>query len=120
MTSGAPVHTLPVRLETAITGTYTGDFQLQALSSIGSGQKDVTTAGTAEPLSSTSIPCRAIAIKAKSTNTGNIYVGDSSVSSSTGFILRGSESITLDIDDVSKVYIDADVDGEGVSFIYLV
>ena len=117
MATGAPDNTLPVRLQTAVTGTYTGDFNLKALSNVQSGQKDVTTAGTAEALTSTSTTCRAVAIKAKSTNTGNIYVGNSGVTSSNGFILRGSESITLDIDDVSKVYIDASVSGEGVSWI---
>lgn len=79
------------------------------------------TAGTAVQLNggtSISVPNgSALAVRAAGGNTGNIYVGDSGVSSSNGFVLGAGESVSMPIDDVSKVHIDSDNDGEGVSWI---
>lgn len=83
---------------------------------ITTGQKNVTTAGTAEVLASAS-NIKSIAIKAKSTNTGNIFVGTSTVSSTTGYILTANETVTLDLDSTSDIYINSSVSGEGVSYI---
>jgi hypothetical protein len=85
---------------------------------VGNGVTTVTTAGTEVALaSSTSI--KSVTVKALSTNTGFIYVGSSSVSSANGFELSSSETVSIDIDNLSKVYIDSSVNGEGVSYIYL-
>ena len=85
---------------------------------VGNGQKTVTAAGTAEALAaSTSI--HSVTIKALAGNTNNVYVGDSSVDSTNGFVLDSGESISLDIDNLADVYIDTDTNGEGVSFIYV-
>lgn len=45
-----------------------------------------------------------IVVKALSTNTAVVYVGDSSVTTSDGFPLSANESISLPVDDPSKVY----------------
>jgi len=91
---------------------------VKALGTVGNGQKTVTSAGTAEALgSSTAID--SITIKALATNTGNIYVGSSSVDDTNGFVLDAGDTVSLDIDNLADVYIDADTNGEGVSFIYL-
>lgn len=85
---------------------------------LGNGNTNVTTAGTRVPLSS-STAIKSVTIRAKSSNTGFIYVGSSSVSSSNGFQLSQDETVSLDIDNLSKVYIDSGVSGEGVTYIYL-
>jgi hypothetical protein len=86
---------------------------------VGSGKTTVTTAGTQVALSS-SLSIISVTVRALSTNTGKIYVGTSSVSSTDGFQLSASETVSIDIDDLAKVYIDSSVNGEGVTYIYLV
>lgn len=78
---------------------------------------NVTTAGTAVSLGSSQSLNDGVVIKANEANTGNIYVGDSSVSSSNGLVLEAGESVMVGIDDVSKVYIDSDNDGEGITYV---
>ena len=88
-----------------------------------SGQKTVTTAGTAVLLLAANTPTRTVIIKALASNTGDIYVGNVSddVSSSNGLVLDAGEGVSFDIDNSSTaIYIDSGVNGEGVSFIYLV
>lgn len=84
-------------------------------------QQNVSTAGTAEALNggtSLSIPDGAsLAITALPDNTDNIYVGDDSVSATTGDVLTAGASIELNVGDVSTVHIDADTAGDGVSWI---
>lgn len=90
-------------------------------------QKAVTTAGTQVPLSASVKNVWQVKIKALSTNTGLIYVGDSSVSASVGFELSKNEYIDLSsifakdnfIMDLSEIYIDSSVNGEGVSVAFL-
>jgi len=80
------------------------------------GQKDVAAAGTAVALS-TSQAIKRVTIKAKSTNGNLIFVGDSSVSSSNGYILAANEEISILIDNLNKVYIDSAANDDGVSYI---
>lgn len=85
---------------------------------VGNGKTTVATAGVATQLaSSTSIV--SVTIRALASNTNKIYVGSASVSSTNGFQLSPQETVSLDINNLSKVYIDADVSGEGVTYIYL-
>jgi hypothetical protein len=92
-------------------------------SAIGTGRKTVTSPGTAEKLVATATPCVAVTITALRGNTGVIQVGDASVKAAAGTQqgtpLQYLDSITLEIDDVSKIYIDATVANEGVAFTYL-
>lgn len=86
----------------------------------GSGQTTVATAGTAVALAS-STACRAVTIKALSTNTGLMYVSiDPSDADNTDFELSASEAITIPIDNLDRIRIDASVNGEKVSYIYVV
>lgn len=84
------------------------------------GRKVVTTAGTRVQLSSTSVPCKAVNITALSGNTGTIVVGGSTVvaslSTRSGTPLDKNDSCTVEISNLNKVYVDATVSGEGVSF----
>lgn len=85
---------------------------------VGNGKTTVTTAGTRVPLAS-STAVKSFTIRALATNTGLIYVGNTSVSSANGFQLSKSETVSLDLDNLSKVNIDSSVNGEGVTYIYL-
>jgi len=84
------------------------------------GQKDVGSAGTAEILVADA-ECFLIYIKAKESNTGNIFVGDSDVDSGTGYILTTTcpEVILKFNHNSDNIYLDAATDGEGVSYILI-
>ena len=89
-------------------------------SSLPVGSKTVTTAGTAVALVAVSTPCSKVYMTAKDTNTGKIYWGNSSVSSTNGdYIFPAGKLSPIEIDDVSKIYIDAEISGDGVKFTYL-
>lgn len=89
-----------------------------------STQKTVTTAGTAESLLASSPtggsfwPC--FTIVAKSTNTGQVYIGGSDVDNATNDGLDAGQSIEFSCTqgknsyDLSKIYIDVDTSGDGV------
>ena len=83
------------------------------------GKKTVTTHGYEVRLVGSSTPAVYVNIKALHANTGEIYVGDSTVDSTHGYILLKDEWIAFPVDDVYDVYIDSSVSGEGVSFLYV-
>lgn len=87
------------------------------------GYKVVTTAGTEVQLTTTSTPCSWVTVIALTSNTSQVSVGDSGVVAATGATERGvplfaGDSVTLPVNDVSKVYIDSRVNGEGVTYLY--
>jgi len=91
------------------------------ITTIGDGRKVVTTAGTREALAS-STPCKRVVITAETDNTGIIVVGGSTVVAATatrqGTPLYAGDSFELEIDNLADVYLDATVDGEGVTYTY--
>lgn len=91
------------------------------ITSIGHGVKTVTAAGTDVALAS-STACKKVTIQSQTDNTGLIAVGGSGVdateSTGTGIILYPGDSYEFDIDNLSDVFIDATVSGEGVRFTY--
>lgn len=96
------------------------------LKTIRSFKKTVSTAGVRVALTSTSTPCASFTVKALRANTGYIYIGDSTVSSSTCDGLAANESLPAAADpdqtrgfDLSLVYIDASVSSEGVCVKYV-
>lgn len=84
---------------------------------IASGSKNVTTAGTREALAA-STNCKKVVICAKSANTGIIWVGGSTVAAGTGIPLVAYQQIEISITNLSSIYIDSTVNGEGVTFNY--
>lgn len=82
-----------------------------------SGQKTVTTAGTAEALASTQALASGVFVKALAANTGDIYVGNSDVAAANGFVLAAGDLVFIEIDDLATVFIDAAENGEGVSYL---
>lgn len=86
-----------------------------------SGQKTVTTAGTAVALGSLLIN-GPILVKALDTNTGVVAVGNDGaddVTVSNGLRLLKGESVELAVNKLSEVWLDSAVNGEGVSWIKL-
>lgn len=78
--------------------------------------KNVTTAGTKVQLDN--IDCREVTVIARKGNTGSIYIGGSDVTSSNfGVELHANESFTFAVDNASIIYINASVNGEGVSYV---
>ena len=82
------------------------------------GELIVTTSGTALALGA-SLATKSIYIRAKSTNGGNVYVGDSAVDATTSqqIILAANDSVTIPISNRATVYVDAAVNGEGVDYL---
>ena len=81
-----------------------------------SGQKTVGTAGTAETLSSDTIE-HYVRIKALASNSGDVFIDGSDVSSANGYPLSAGEKIELPIRDLSNIYLDTATGGEGVKYI---
>ena len=83
--------------------------------------KTVTSAGTAERLDASDRLVRCVAVRAKPANTGSIYIGDATVSSSDPGVSPGDR---LDVRgdpylNLFDIFIDADTNGEGVDVWYL-
>lgn len=89
---------------------------------ITSGRKVVTTAGTSVKLIAVVTAIKEVVVTAETDNTSTIVVGGSTVvaaiATRQGTPLEAGDSITINIDDLSKVYIDSLVNGEGVTFTY--
>lgn len=88
-------------------------------SNIGVGNKSVAAAGTAEVLS-TSTKCQKVEITAFETNTGIIVVGGSGVVAAAatrkGTPLSPGNTLTLNIHNLAKIYLDTTVSGDSVSY----
>jgi hypothetical protein len=78
-----------------------------------SEQETITVAGTPQALGG-SVAMSRVTVQAMKTNTGKIYLGNSSFQYTE---LDAGEAIDINIDDLSKVWFDADVSGEGINFI---
>ncbi|MFA6271086.1 MAG: hypothetical protein WC657_07835 [Candidatus Paceibacterota bacterium] len=86
-----------------------------------SGQTTVTTAGTEVQLNANQA-CNAVVVKALSTNTGIMYIGNdgaNAVSSTTGFPLSKDDQILIETKNLNQWYVDASVNGEKVAWIIL-
>ena len=81
------------------------------------GQTYVTTAGTQGALASSQAITHSVTIMAQASNSGNIFIGNSSVSSTNGYILDAGDTIELQIANLATVYVDSSVNGEGVHYI---
>lgn len=85
-----------------------------------SGRKTVTTAGTAVAVGS-QVVAAPVAIKALTTNTGLVYVGDgATASSAAGYpLLAGDVVVLANLGNLANVYVDSAVNGEGIAWIIL-
>jgi len=91
------------------------------ITGIGDGVKTVSTVGSDEALA-VSTAAKLVIIQAQTDNTNKIAVGatgvDATVATGTGIILDPGDTITLPVDNLNDVYIDALVAGEGVRYVY--
>lgn len=89
----------------------------------GEGSKNVAVAGTPERLVAATTPCKTVLIVAKETNTGVIVVGSSGIdalsASLLGIPLLPGDSLSMDVDNLYSLYVDAAVNTNGVVFSYL-
>ena len=86
-----------------------------------SGQKSVTTAGTAVALTTAGASLAgSYLIKALPGNTGTVYIGNDGaddVTSSNGLPLSASNTIVMTVTDLAQVKIDATADAQGVGWL---
>jgi len=87
-----------------------------------SGQKTVTTAGTAEALGSQIIN-GPLMVKTLYSNTNNAYIdndGAGDVTSGNGFELDAGDAVVFEfVGNLAHIIVDVDTDGEGVAWIAL-
>lgn len=82
--------------------------------------QQTTNAGTAIQLA-VDQACREVRVTAKPANTGDVYVGGSTVAAaSNGGTLGAGDAIVLAVSNLNLVWIDVSVNGEGVDYLYLV
>ena len=97
-----------------------GDVDVASVAPVGTiyhNKTTVTTAGTRVVLASSRALTAGVYIKALSTNTGLIYVGTSTVSSTNGIQLSAKEQIWIPISNLNTINIDSSVNGEGVTYL---
>jgi hypothetical protein len=63
------------------------------------------------------VPCRSATIRALSTNTGAVYLGNELVDAATGFPLAAGDALDLAIDNLRRLYLDVAVAAEGVAYL---
>lgn len=89
--------------------------------SIISGRATVASAGTRVQLSTTSTAVLSIAVQAATDNTSAVTVGGpdvvGAIATRKGIALAAGASISLDVNDLSKVYVDAITSGDDVTYI---
>lgn len=94
------------------------EYFSKLISSVTSGRKTVTNAGTRENFSS--FPCRYAVITAIESNTDVVVVGGSDVialaGTRIGVTLSPLQNVRLDISNLNILWIDSVVNGEGVTF----
>ena len=88
-----------------------------------SGRKAVTAAGTAEKLVATVTPCYRVDLSADLGNTNPVVIGGPTVVAASdaqkGIVLiPGNAPVTILTNDVSKIYVDAQTNGDAVCFNY--
>lgn len=90
---------------------------------IGTGRKAVAVAGTPEPLVDHSIQCFMVLVSADLGNTSPVVVGNNQIVATPGsqkgvVLVPGNPPASFIIDDISKVYVDAQTSGDAVCFVY--
>lgn len=79
----------------------------------------VTTAGTRVRFTASDVPCKAVLIcakKAAGANTGNVYIGNSGVTSSNAIPWAPGSIIEWEVDNVNKLWVDAATNGDAIVY----
>lgn len=89
--------------------------------SLFAGRKRVTTPGTQVPIGTTTVLSQGVVVSALDTNVGNVFVGNSSVNrgadATKQIELLPGQGIGVSINDLAKVYVDADNANDGISYL---
>jgi len=96
-------------------GVHYPIYKEDPLGGLISASATVATAGIRVQLPTNAI--RTITVKAKTTNTGIIYIGGSNVDASNGFPLAAGDPTGLDLANSDLVWLDSSVSGEGCNWI---
>ena len=83
------------------------------------GSITVTTPGTAVAVATSGNAITAVSFRARTDNTGAVYVGDSGVSSSNGYRLEPGDELNLSFRetiDLRRFFVDADTANDAVDF----
>lgn len=99
-------------------GNEIGAGSLTTPTTLGNGKKLVTTAGTRVQLAATKT-VKSVSVKALASNTGLIYIGDTAVAAGNGFQLSAGDEQSYEISDLSTLWLDSSVNGEGVTFFWV-
>ena len=90
--------------------------------SLDSGRQTVSSAGTRVQLSSTDTPVKRVVVEAFRINPGIVVVGGQNVvasqSTRQGISLASGDTVTLYVNNLTDIYVDAATSGDGVSFIW--
>lgn len=105
-----------------VVGRYEDGIRPAGVSpSVADGRKVVTTAGTRVQF--TALECRSVAVTAELANTGVIVIGGPTVVAAagtrTGTPLSAGDTAILSVMNMSLLWLDATVSGEGVTFTVL-
>jgi len=87
-----------------------------------SGQQSVSSAGTAERLHTNLLINAQVIVKARSGNSGAVYLGnvDGDVDSSNGLeLLAGEQVVFVRVGNLREIWIDAENNGDGVAWLVL-
>jgi len=115
--TGTPLAAMPVEGVAGGVAVATSVSAITLPTAIYAGQKAVAAAGTDEALAASQALASGVTVKALAANTGNVYVGPEGVAAATGYVLAAGESVFIEVDDLAAVWLDAAVNGEGVSYI---
>lgn len=104
----------------AVLTTNTGTAP--SLTSYFDGRKVTAAAGTALPLSATTLPFSSCTFQSEIDNTGNIVIGastaDETLATRRGILLLPGSSFTYDVPgDLLFVYLDSSVTGDGLTYL---
>ena len=88
---------------------------------IKTGRKAIASAGVAEKITPNVIQCFMVILSADIGNTNPVVVGDSNVVAASGsqrgvVLVPGNPPVTFLTTDASKIYVDAQTDGDAVCF----
>lgn len=81
---------------------------------VGHGRKSGT-AGSATAIQSI-LPCASIVVRANPTNTGLVYLGDTTVNNSNGLIMSPGDYVAFDVANTHQVCFDVQTTNDGISW----
>ena len=90
----------------------------EPLTTVSTAQVVVAVAGVRQQIHA-GLACAVVSIAANPANTGNIFLGNVGVAAANGRILAPGDVIDMSIDNLNRLYIDAAVNGEGISYLAL-